>query len=70
MGLPVLTEIFTISDPVVEARRKKWNRIGFAVTACGYLLVGCFLLHDALGLGYIDRVIADSPLLSRMMDMN
>lgn len=62
LGVPILAEIPTIPDPVKQARMKKFNIARYACVGCGVLVVGVFLVHDALGLGFIDRFIVDSNL--------
>lgn len=62
LGVPILAEIPTIPDPVKQARRRKLNLARYACVGCGFLVVGMFLVHDALGLGVIDRFIIDSRL--------
>lgn len=62
LGVPILAEIPSIPNPALEARRKKFNMARYACAACGFLIVGGFLLHDALGLGLIDQFIIDTRL--------
>ncbi|MDO3379698.1 XrtA system polysaccharide chain length determinant [Geoalkalibacter halelectricus] len=62
LGIPILAEIPTIPDPVKQARMKKFNIARYACAGCGFLVIGMFLAHDALGLGLIDRFIIDSNL--------
>ena len=62
LGVPILAEIPTIPDPVKQARTKKFNMARYACAGCGFLVIGMFLVHDALGMGVIDRFIVDSNL--------
>jgi polysaccharide biosynthesis transport protein len=62
LGVPILAEIPTIPDPAKQARRKKLNMARYACAGCGFLVIGMFLVHDALGLGVIDRFIVDTQL--------
>lgn len=62
IGVPILAEIPTIPDPVKQARSRKLNMARYACATCGFMVVGMFLIHDALGLGLIDRFIVDSRL--------
>jgi hypothetical protein len=62
LGVPILVEIPTIDDPVKTARVKRRNSFKYLAALSGYALVGCFLLHDLLNLGVIDRFISDTHL--------
>ncbi len=62
LGLPVLVEIPTIPNPLVEAQRARLHRLGYTFAACGFLVVGATLMHDVLGLGLIDQAIDYSQL--------
>ncbi len=62
LGVPVLIEIPTINNPVETARVKRRNGFKYLAALSGYALVGCFLLHDLLNLGVIDRFISDTHL--------
>jgi len=62
LGVPILIEIPTINNPVETARAKRRNGFKYLAAFSGYALVGCFLLHDLLNLGVIDRFISDNHL--------
>ncbi len=62
LGVPILVEIPTINNPIETARIKRRNSFKYLAALSGYALVGCFLVHDLLNLGVIDRFISDTHL--------
>jgi len=62
LGVPILVEIPTINNPIETARIKRRNSFKYLAALSGYALVGCFLVHDLLNLGVIDRFITDTHL--------